>query len=79
MDQSHRLIVPILDALSNFIIQEDYMCKIRETVFDQLESADLEDLPLIIKFLLQTATLEDAFIVCFIDNFILTNFMWLKT
>ncbi|CAB5380613.1 unnamed protein product [Rhizophagus irregularis] len=63
MDQSHRLIVPILDALSNFIIQEDYMCKIRETVFDQLESADLEDLPLIIKFLLQTATLEDAFII----------------
>lgn len=75
MDQNHRLIVPILDALSNFIIQEDYMCKIRETVFDQLESADLEDLPLIIKFLLQTATPDDAFIVCFIDNFILTNFI----
>ena len=73
MDQNHRLIVPILDALSNFIIQEDYMNKIRETVFDRLESADLEDLPLVVKFLLQTATSEDAFEVCFIGNFIVEH------
>ncbi|RIA85935.1 Fanconi anaemia protein FANCD2 [Glomus cerebriforme] len=61
MDQNHRLIVPILDALSNFTVQEDYMNKIHETIFDRLESADLEDLPLVIKFLLQTATSEDAY------------------
>jgi len=66
MDQNHRLIVPILDALSNFTVREDYMNKVRETVFDRLESADLEDLPLVVKFLLQTATSEDVYEVCFI-------------
>ncbi|CAI2178598.1 17603_t:CDS:10 [Funneliformis geosporum] len=60
IDQNHQLIVPILDALSNFTVQGDYMNKVRETVFDRLESADLEDLPLVVKFLLQTATSEDA-------------------
>ncbi|CAG8586282.1 6722_t:CDS:10 [Funneliformis caledonium] len=60
IDQNHRLIVPILDALSNFTVQGDYMNNVRETVFDRLDSADLEDLPLVVKFLLQTATSEDA-------------------
>ncbi|RHZ86697.1 hypothetical protein Glove_46g140 [Diversispora epigaea] len=60
IDQNHRLIVPILDALPHFTLQEELMINIQNTVFSRLESADLDDLPIIVKFLLQTSSPNDA-------------------
>ncbi|CAG8437955.1 7516_t:CDS:10 [Diversispora eburnea] len=60
IEQNHRLIVPILDALPHFTLQEDLMTNIQNTVFSRLESADLDDLPIIVKFLLQTSSPNDA-------------------
>ncbi|CAG8732514.1 4892_t:CDS:2, partial [Racocetra fulgida] len=44
IDNDYRLIVPILDALPHFTLEEDLMCNVQQTVFDRLESADLDDL-----------------------------------
>ncbi|KAG9294638.1 hypothetical protein G9A89_008117 [Geosiphon pyriformis] len=60
MVQNHQLMVPILDALSNFSLEEDSISEIREVVVDKLESADLADLPIVVKFLLQTVTPDDV-------------------
>ncbi|KAF9409653.1 Fanconi anemia group D2 protein, partial [Podila epigama] len=54
MESSTELIVPILDALSNLNLQSDILVKARNNVMDKLESAELDDLPVVIKFLLQT-------------------------
>ncbi|CAG8441668.1 4041_t:CDS:10 [Acaulospora colombiana] len=63
IDQNHRLIVPILDALPHFTLQEDLMANVKATVFGRLESADLDDLAIIVKFLLHTASPNDAEII----------------
>ncbi|CAG8500289.1 20390_t:CDS:10, partial [Cetraspora pellucida] len=61
IDNDYRLIVPILDALPHFTLQEDLMCNVQKTVFDRLESADLDDLAVVVKFLLQTSIPDDAY------------------
>ncbi|CAG8524822.1 5833_t:CDS:10, partial [Scutellospora calospora] len=61
IDNDYRLIVPILDALPHFTLQEDLMCNVQKTVFDRLESADLDDLAVVVKFLLQTSSPDDAY------------------
>ncbi|CAG8451010.1 4382_t:CDS:10 [Acaulospora morrowiae] len=60
IDQNHRLIVPILDALPHFTLHEDLMTNVKSTVYGRLESADLDDLAIIVKFLLHTASPIDA-------------------
>ncbi|KAG0270710.1 Fanconi anemia group D2 protein [Actinomortierella ambigua] len=63
MESTSSLVVPILDALSNLNLQTNMLRSARSQVVDKLESADLEDLPVVIKFLLQTVdpeTVEDV-------------------
>ncbi|CAO3565350.1 unnamed protein product [Mortierella alpina] len=54
MESSSDLLAPTLDALSNLNLQSDMLVNARNHVLDTLESADLDDLPMVIKFLLQT-------------------------
>ncbi|KAF9198259.1 Fanconi anemia group D2 protein [Haplosporangium sp. Z 27] len=54
MENSSELMVPILDALSNLNLQSEVLVNARNHVMDKLESAELDDLPIVIKFLLQT-------------------------
>ncbi|KAF9341448.1 Fanconi anemia group D2 protein [Linnemannia elongata] len=54
MESSSELMVPILDALSNLNLQSDMLVNARNHVMNKLISAELDDLPIVIKFLLQT-------------------------
>ncbi|GAN01786.1 Fanconi anemia, complementation group D2 isoform X2 [Mucor ambiguus] len=56
MNENGNLTVPILDALSNLTLHSESLEDVRETVLDRLESANLDDLAVIIKFMLQTVT-----------------------
>lgn len=56
MDDSSELTVPILDALSNLTLHSESLDDVRETVLERLESAEMDDLAIIVKFLLQTVT-----------------------
>ncbi|KAL9550499.1 hypothetical protein MBANPS3_004705 [Mucor bainieri] len=56
MNDNGDLTVPILDALSNLTLHSESLEDVRETVLDRLESANLDDLAVIIKFMLQTVT-----------------------
>lgn len=56
MNGNPDLTVPILDALSNLTLHSESLEDVRETMLDRLESAELDDLAVIIKFMLQTVT-----------------------
>ena len=56
MNDNLELTVPILDALSNLTLHSESLDDVRETVLERLESAKVDDLAIIVKFLLQTAT-----------------------
>ncbi|KAG2177140.1 hypothetical protein INT43_007797, partial [Umbelopsis isabellina] len=58
MQNDQDLIASILEALSNFSLQPEDLDDIRETMINQLDSANMGDLPIIMKFLLQTSTPE---------------------
>ncbi|CAJ0839128.1 14050_t:CDS:10, partial [Entrophospora sp. SA101] len=60
MDQNHQLLVPILDALSNFDNNSQMLRQIQESVIDKLECANLDDLPIIIQFLFDASTSDDV-------------------
>ncbi|KAF9926229.1 Fanconi anemia group D2 protein [Linnemannia zychae] len=60
MESSSELMVPILDALSNLNLQSDMLINARNHVMDKLVSAELDDLPVVIKFLLQTVELDNV-------------------
>ncbi|XP_038054583.1 Fanconi anemia group D2 protein-like isoform X2 [Patiria miniata] len=57
---SSELTVPVLDALSNLNLTPDLMTEVRNAALQTLISADLEDLPVIIKFILQSVSSADA-------------------
>ncbi|CAO3636846.1 unnamed protein product [Mucor hiemalis] len=56
MNENPELTVPILDSLSNLTLHSESLEDVRETVLERLESAELDDLAVIVKFLLQTAS-----------------------
>ncbi|KAK9719617.1 hypothetical protein K7432_004683 [Basidiobolus ranarum] len=60
MEENADLMAPILDALSNLNLQKDLLDNIREPIINRLESADLDDLPIMIKFLLQSVDVDNA-------------------
>ncbi|KAF9911840.1 Fanconi anemia group D2 protein [Linnemannia zychae] len=60
MESSSELMVPILDALSNLNLQSDMLINARNHVMGKLISAELDDLPIVIKFLLQTVEPENV-------------------
>ena len=55
MDADSGLLAPILDALSNLNLEQEQMTTVHERVLPKLASAELEVLPLLVKFLLATA------------------------
>ncbi|KAI8991035.1 Fanconi anaemia protein FancD2 nuclease-domain-containing protein, partial [Mycotypha africana] len=56
MSENTDLMVPVLDALSNLTIHSEGLEDVRETVLERLVSVELDALPVIVKFLLQTVT-----------------------
>ncbi|KAJ3330635.1 Fanconi anemia group D2 protein [Blyttiomyces sp. JEL0837] len=56
MNQNVELVAPVLDALSTIGIPADDQGEIVASVLAQLDRADLTNLPIVIRFLLQTAT-----------------------
>ncbi|XP_078340386.1 Fanconi anemia group D2 protein-like [Crassostrea virginica] len=58
--EKRSLTVPILDALSNLNLNPELMTEVRGTVLQTLASVDMENLPVVIRFLLQSVTAADA-------------------
>ncbi|ELW63491.1 Fanconi anemia group D2 protein [Tupaia chinensis] len=54
------LTVPILDVLSSLQLDSDLLAKVRQLVMDNLSSVRLDDLPVIVKFILHSITATDA-------------------
>ncbi|RMX53291.1 hypothetical protein pdam_00015249, partial [Pocillopora damicornis] len=55
------LTVPILDALSNLNLRSDLLAEVRASVIQMLPSAEISDLPVVVKFILQSVGDNDAF------------------
>ncbi|XP_077977229.1 Fanconi anemia group D2 protein-like [Glandiceps talaboti] len=60
LQQDSQLTVPVLDALANLNLRTDLMAEVRLSVLQMLPSAELDDLPVVVKFILQTVTSTDA-------------------
>nr|XP_012327323.1 Fanconi anemia group D2 protein isoform X3 [Aotus nancymaae] len=58
--ENTSLTVPILDVLSSLRLDPNFLVKVRQLVMDKLSSIRLEDLPVIIKFILHSITAMDA-------------------
>lgn len=56
MDANSALLPPVLDALSNLNLESELMATVQHKVMPKLKSAELQVLPLLVKFLLQTAS-----------------------
>ncbi|XP_031562635.1 Fanconi anemia group D2 protein-like [Actinia tenebrosa] len=59
--QNTSLAVPILYALSNLNLRQDLLAEVRVSVLQMLPSAELDDLPVVTKFILQSVSDNDAF------------------
>ncbi|KAJ1651993.1 hypothetical protein IWQ61_007567 [Dispira simplex] len=57
------LMIPILDTLSNLQCPASVTDQLQHTVLGRLRSADADDLPIMLKFLFQTASAESALVV----------------
>ncbi|KAL4226050.1 Fanconi anemia group D2 protein [Mactra antiquata] len=60
LKENQSLTVTILDAMSNLILTPGLLSEIRDSVLQSLASVDLEDLPVLVKFLLQSVNSQDA-------------------
>ncbi|XP_060605548.1 Fanconi anemia group D2 protein-like [Ruditapes philippinarum] len=60
MNENQQLTVTVLDAMSNLILTPVLLLEIRDSVLQSLISVELEDLPVLVKFLLQSVTSADA-------------------
>ncbi|XP_048212183.1 Fanconi anemia group D2 protein isoform X2 [Perognathus longimembris pacificus] len=61
MANTAPLTVPILDVLSSLRLDTNFLSKIRQLVMGKLSSLRLDDLPVIMKFILHSATATNAF------------------
>ncbi|KAM6162731.1 Fanconi anemia group D2 protein [Erethizon dorsatum] len=59
--ESTQLTVPILDVLSSLQLGPDFLSKVRHLAMGKLDSIKLDDLPVIIKFILHSITATNAF------------------
>lgn len=59
MTNDVQLTVPVLDALSNLSLPVHIADDVNKTVLTSLESANLDDLPVVIRFLLQTSNKDN--------------------
>ncbi|CAH1266603.1 FANCD2 [Branchiostoma lanceolatum] len=55
-----QLMVAVLDALSNLNVRPELMTEIRLAVLRKVPGAELQDLPVVVKFLLQSVSTHDA-------------------
>lgn len=60
LTENTSLTVPILDVLSSLRLDPQVLSKVRRLVMGKLSSVKLDDLPVIIKFILQSITATDA-------------------
>ncbi|OUM66615.1 hypothetical protein PIROE2DRAFT_6146, partial [Piromyces sp. E2] len=70
MENDTELVVPILDTLSNLKFSESLMDELKNTVIKHLEHCELEKIPILIRFLLQSIESNDKarFIISKIRN-----------
>ncbi|XP_030061304.1 Fanconi anemia group D2 protein isoform X2 [Microcaecilia unicolor] len=60
LQQNTQLTVPILDTLSSLNLNEGLLSEVRQSVMATLSAVELEDLPVIIKFILHVVTPVDV-------------------
>uniref|UniRef100_A0A452G7P1 FA complementation group D2 n=1 Tax=Capra hircus TaxID=9925 RepID=A0A452G7P1_CAPHI len=60
LTENTLLTVPILDVLSSLQLESKLLTKVRQLVMGKLSSVSLDDLPVIIKFILHSITPTDA-------------------
>uniref|UniRef100_A0A4W6F9C3 FA complementation group D2 n=1 Tax=Lates calcarifer TaxID=8187 RepID=A0A4W6F9C3_LATCA len=56
-----QLTVPILDALSSLNLSSSLLTEVREAVMATLAAVQLEDLPVVVKFILHSVSASDAY------------------
>ncbi|XP_049590739.1 Fanconi anemia group D2 protein [Syngnathus scovelli] len=65
LKENTQLTVAILDALSSLNISSSLLTEVREAVMTTIAAVQLEDLPVVVKFILHSAQASDAFeVVC---------------
>ncbi|KAJ1109394.1 hypothetical protein NDU88_006755 [Pleurodeles waltl] len=60
LQQNTQLTVPVLDALSSLHLSTALLSEVRQSVMSTLSAVELEDLPVIVKFILHAVTGADA-------------------
>ncbi|NWR83138.1 FACD2 protein, partial [Furnarius figulus] len=60
LKQGRRLTVPILDALSRLDLDAELLAEVRQSAMTIVPSVKLEDLPVVVKFILQNVKATDA-------------------
>ncbi|NWY62883.1 FACD2 protein, partial [Chionis minor] len=60
LKQGRRLTVPILDALSRLDLDADLLAEVRQSAMTIVPSVKLEDLPVVVKFILHSVKAADA-------------------
>ncbi|RXN03852.1 Fanconi anemia group D2 [Labeo rohita] len=60
LQQNTQLPVPILDALSSLNLSAALLSEVREAVMGTLSAVQLEDLPVVVKFILHSISASDA-------------------
>ncbi|XP_047202452.1 Fanconi anemia group D2 protein isoform X2 [Girardinichthys multiradiatus] len=60
LQENTQLTVPILDALSSLNLSSSLLTEVREAVMATLAAVQLEDLPVVVKFILHSVSASDA-------------------
>ncbi|XP_067908183.1 Fanconi anemia group D2 protein isoform X1 [Heterodontus francisci] len=60
LQQNTQLTVPILDALSSLNLRAELLVEVRHSVMSTLSAVKLDDLPVVVKFILHAITAADA-------------------
>ncbi|TRY99785.1 hypothetical protein DNTS_033949 [Danionella cerebrum] len=60
LQQKTQLTVPVLDALSSLNLSSSLLSEVREAVMGTLSAVQLEDLPVVVKFILHSISGSDA-------------------
>ncbi|KAM4740758.1 Fanconi anemia group D2 protein [Anableps anableps] len=61
LHENTQLTVPILDALSSLNLSSSLLTEVREAVMATLAAVQLEDLPMVVKFILHSVSASDAY------------------
>ncbi|GAB1609100.1 Fanconi anemia group D2 protein-like [Argonauta hians] len=60
LEQEKSLTISILDTLSNLVLSEEQLAEVLTTALEILPSCELDDLPVVVKFILQSVPSKDA-------------------